>query len=162
MTTNVCLMIWGWAVRGPSLAFALVFFVIAPAYAEGDGLLSAPDAWQQSGQGELLIVDIRTESEWRETGIPEGAGRASLFLAYGLPNLDFVEEVTALAGGDRSRPIALICAAGVRSAIAHVLLEGEGFEQIYDIGEGMVGSGDGPGWLARDLPVENCGECTGS
>ncbi len=162
MTANVYSTIWGWAVRGPSLVFLLALLAALPAHAEDNGLLSAPDAWQQSGEGALLIIDIRTESEWRETGIPEGAGRSSLFLAYGLPNLDFVDEVTALTDGDRSRPIALICAAGVRSAIAHLLLESEGFEHIYDIGEGMAGSGDGPGWIARGLPVEDCGACTGS
>ena len=149
MTANVYSMIWGWAVRGPSLVFLLALLAALPAHADDNGLLSAPDAWQRSGEGALLIIDIRTESEWRETGIPEGAGLSSLFLAYGLPNLDFVDEVTALTGGDRSRPIALICAAGVRSAVAHLLLESEGFEHIYDIGEGMAGSGDGPGWIAR-------------
>ncbi|MEM7121715.1 MAG: rhodanese-like domain-containing protein [Pseudomonadota bacterium] len=162
MTENIVRKIWGWAVRGPSLVFALVLLHAVTAYADEDGLLSAPDAWQRYGDGELLIIDIRTQSEWRDTGIPEGAGRSSLFLSYGLPNLDFVDEVTALTGGDRSHPIALICAAGVRSAIAHVLLESEGFEQIYDIGEGMAGSGDGPGWVARGLPVEDCGDCSGS
>ena len=162
MTANVFLMFWGWAVRGPSLVFVLAIVLAVPAFGEDSSLLSAPDAWQQASDGNLLIIDIRTESEWRETGIPEGAGRSSLFLAYGLPNLDFVDEVTTLADGDRSRPIALICAAGVRSAVAHVLLEAEGFHHIYDIGEGMVGSGDGPGWLARGLPVESCGDCTGS
>lgn len=114
-----------------------------------------------AGEGDLLIIDIRTESEWRETGIPAGAGRASLFLAYGLPNLSFVEEIKALTGDDLSRPIALICAAGVRSAIADVLLDAEGFQHVYDIGEGMLGSGDGPGWLATGLPIEACGDCTG-
>lgn len=162
MTDSVFTMIWGWAVRGPSLVFVVALLFAPPVHAGVDGLLSAPEAWQRSGDGDLLIIDIRTESEWRETGIPAGAGRSSLFLAYGFPNFGFVDEVIALTGGDRSRPIALICAAGVRSAIAHVLLESEGFDHIYDIGEGMAGSGDGPGWIARGLPVEDCGACTGS
>jgi len=55
--------------------------------------------------------------------------------------------------------VALICAAGVRSSVARVLLEAEGFEHVLDIGEGMLGSGNGPGWLARGLPVEDCGDC---
>ena len=154
--------IGGWATAGSSL-FLFVFLVLSiPARGEDTGLISPTEAWQMAGEGDLLIIDIRTESEWRETGVPTGAGRASLFLAYGLPNLSFVEEVKALTGGDLTRPVALICAAGVRSAIADVLLDTEGFEHVYDIGEGMLGSSDGPGWLARELPIESCGDCTGS
>ncbi len=123
-------------------------------------IISAQQAWEQAEAGELLIIDIRTEEEWGDTGIPAGARRASLFYAYGIPNIDFISEVRQAAGDDASHPIALICAAGVRSSIGRALLEADGFDNVVDVGEGMLGSGDGPGWLARDLPIDHCGECT--
>jgi rhodanese-related sulfurtransferase len=150
----------GWVVCGPSL-LALVFCLCTLAARADDGsIMSADEAWQRAEAGELTIIDVRTESEWDETGIPPDAKRASLFYAYGLPNIDFVDEVRDATGGDYEQPVALICAAGVRSALARALLEADGFVQVYDIGEGMLGSGDGPGWLARGLPVEDCGDCT--
>jgi rhodanese-related sulfurtransferase len=64
------------------------------------------------------------------------------------------------AAGDKDLPIALICAGGVRTAFAADLLRDRGFTQILDVGEGMLGSGDGPGWIARGLPTEPCPQCS--
>jgi rhodanese-related sulfurtransferase len=38
-------------------------------------------------------------------------------------------------------------------------LQEQGFTQVYNIKEGMVGSGGGPGWIKRGLPVEACPRC---
>ena len=149
----------GWVAIGPSLFCVLVVAYATAAWAADSDIISAPQAWQRVEAGELIVIDIRTEDEWRETGIPAGAHRASLFYAYGLPNLSFISEVRETAGGNMSHPIALICAAGVRSSVGRVLLEAEGFDHVFDVGEGMLGSGDGPGWLARGLPVDDCGDC---
>ncbi|MDP2795785.1 MAG: hypothetical protein Q8O25_17150 [Sulfurisoma sp.] len=35
-------------------------------------------------------------------------------------------------------------------------LEAQGFTQVFNIKEGMVGSAAGPGWIRRGLPVEPC------
>ena len=133
--------------------------VVSPAAVAESTIISAQQAWEQAEAGEILIIDIRTEDEWRDTGVPAGAYRTSLFYAYGIPNIDFIGDVRDAVGDDVSRPIALICAAGVRSSIGRTLLEADGFDNVVDVGEGMLGSGDGPGWLARGLPVDDCGEC---
>jgi rhodanese-related sulfurtransferase len=152
--------IWrGWVDAGPSLLFALALAWALPLSAADGDMVSAEEAWRRAEAGDLVIVDIRTQAEWRKTGIPQGARRASFVYAYGLPNFDFVGEVRGALGDDPTRTVALICAAGVRSSVARVLLEAEGFEHVLDIGEGMLGSGNGPGWLARGLPVEDCGDC---
>jgi rhodanese-related sulfurtransferase len=113
----------------------------------GEDSLSASDAYAAARSGEVVLVDIRRPSEWAETGIGEGA--APMDMRRG----DFVERLTELTGGDSSRVIALICARGVRSRRMAQQLRDAGFSNVIDVPEGMLGSGAGPGWLARGLPV---------
>jgi rhodanese-related sulfurtransferase len=109
--------------------------------------LDADTAFQRAKAGDLLLVDIRQPDEWADTGSPEGAQRLDL------RNPDFLDRLSALAEGDKTRPIALICASGGRSARTAQALTEAGFTNILDVSEGMLGSSAGPGWLARGLPV---------
>ncbi|KIT15800.1 rhodanese-like domain-containing protein [Jannaschia aquimarina] len=96
--------------------------------------------------GSILLIDIRRPDEWATTGLPEhGHG-------IDMRRDDFQEALLALAG-TTERPIALICARGVRSDRLSARLTQAGFTRIIDVPEGMLGSSAGPGWLARDLPV---------
>lgn len=151
----------GWAITGPSLLFVLCLVCFSTVVqADETGLITPQDTWERAQEDELLIIDIRTQGEWEETGIPPDAALVSLYSDWGVPNLDFVVEILEAANGDRNRPIALICAGGVRTAFAADLLRDRGFTQVLDVGEGMLGSGDGPGWIARGLPTEPCSECS--
>lgn len=109
--------------------------------------LDAETAFRRASTGDLLLVDIRQPAEWAATGSPAGGHRLDL------RSPDFAERLAALAQGDRSRPIALICATGGRSARAARALSAAGFTQVLDVSEGMLGSSAGPGWIARGLPV---------
>ena len=71
----------------------------------------------------------------------------------------FLAAVTAEVGGDLETPIALICARGNRSMLAQQVLSEAGFSTVLNIREGMLGSASGPGWLARNLPVDDCTDC---
>ena len=72
---------------------------------------------------------------------------------------DFTKDIINLVDGDLQRPIALICATGGRSAYASGMLREAGFSQVYNIGEGMLGNGALPGWVARNLPIRDCDNC---
>lgn len=109
--------------------------------------LDAEEAHAAAVEGDILLIDIRTPEEWAATGIGEGAKPLDM------RREDFVAALETLAEGDRSVPIALICARGVRSARMSKALTEAGFTQIIDVPEGMLGSFDGPGWLNRALPV---------
>lgn len=109
--------------------------------------LDAPTAYRQVAAGEILLVDIRRPDEWEATGSALGAHRIDM------RRPDFIEALAALAEGDKSRPIALICARGVRSGRLAKDMTESGFSAIIDIPEGMLGSTAGPGWLARGLPL---------
>jgi len=108
----------------------------------------APDlAHRMAQDGTLLLVDIRRPDEWQATGIGEGAH------GIDMRRTDFSAALDAVSGGDRTGPVALICARGVRSAALAARLQQSGFARVLDVPEGMLGSRAGPGWLARGLPV---------
>ena len=111
------------------------------------GELSPPDAHALATSGQITLIDVRRPDEWASTGSGEGAQRLDLRRA------DFIPEVLKLVANDTSAPIALICARGVRSRRVSRALADAGFTNIIDVPEGMLGSAAGPGWIARDLPL---------
>lgn len=110
-------------------------------------LLSPPQALANVNDNRLTLIDIRTPGEIARTGIAAGAK------ALDWRKSSFIAEVDSALGGDRSKPVALICAHGVRSSYAAKLLTENGFTAVADVREGMLGSGGGPGWIRRGLPV---------
>lgn len=117
----------------------------------GEAVISAETAHARAVDGDLLLVDVRSPEEWRRTGVPEGAQAITMHGPHGTEAV--VEAVRRLTGGDRHRPVAVICAAGVRSRLVQHLLQRDGFSHVSNVAEGMLGARAGPGWLARGLPV---------
>jgi rhodanese-related sulfurtransferase len=145
---------------GRLLAAALIAATLglaAAAAADAGELLSAPDALARAEAGALVLIDIRTPAEWRKTGVAAHAKPVTLHHPKGPRG--FLADILKLTGGDRSKPIALICAHGNRSARARRFLEANGFTHVDDVSEGMMGRGDRPGWLARHMPVTPCPVC---
>ena len=146
-------------IRLRSLVPALLTVTIvisAPAAADGPRL-DAQTAYSMSATGSLTLVDVRTPAEWRADGIPNGAIPVSLNGVGGRPA--FLQGILELVGGDRDRPLAMICNTGVRSSAAQALLRRNGFTRVYDISEGMHGGVHGAGWKAEGLPLEACERC---
>lgn len=112
----------------------------------GDAL-TPREAHAAAMRGDVLLVDIRRPDEWMRTGVGEGA------IPIDMRRPDFVQVLLAHAG-TTDRPVALICARGVRSRQLSSALLNAGFSRVIDVPEGMLGSGAGPGWLASDLPVD--------
>ena len=120
-------------------------------------VIAADQAMQLAAAGEIVVVDVRSPQEWRQTGVPAGARLVTIHQPDGL--IGFIAAMGDALGEDRSRPVALICARGNRSSVASSALAQAGYTQVYNIREGMLGSPDGPGWLARGLPTNPCGTC---
>jgi rhodanese-related sulfurtransferase len=90
---------------------------------------------------QALIVDIRTEPEWRETGVVPG----SMLLAFFKPDrsydLDsFIAEVLQFAGPDKE--IAILCRSGNRSAKVAGLLSARGFSSVVNVTGGIRTAGE--------------------
>lgn len=99
--------------------------------------------------GEIVLVDIRTPQEWADTGIPASAYAVTM-------NQDpqtLLGILSTLLDGDPSKPLALICRSGNRSANLANQLRGVGFSHVIDVAEGVEGGRFGPGWLNAALPV---------
>ena len=109
--------------------------------------MDPPTAHRLAADGKIKLVDIRRPDEWAKTGSGEHAVRLDL------RRDDFVAQLDLLVGGDRSAPLALICARGVRSARENNKLIAAGFTNIIDVPEGMLGNSKGPGWIKRGLPL---------
>lgn len=116
--------------------------------------IGAAEALALSRDGKLTIVDVRAPAEWRETGIAPGARTVTIHDPRGIDG--FVAEVLKAVDGDKARPVALICHSGTRSVRAQKILAAAGFTQVTDIGAGMVGKRDQPGWIAQGLPAVPC------
>ena len=138
-------LVAGAAVIG-GVVFASRWYNIS-AQAGADGTLSAPDVHAAALSGAVLLVDIRRPDEWSRTGVGEGA------VPIDMRRDDFSDTLLGRTEGRRDTPVALICARGVRSRGLTQRLTKAGFTRIIDVPEGMLGSGAGPGWLKRGLPV---------
>ena len=98
------------------------------------------DANDRVRKKQLILVDVRTESEW-ESGIPKGAHTVTL----GDPRM--VDTIYGFMKEDASAPVAVICRSGMRSGRAAKLLAGAGFTDVSNVRGGMMA------WTAANLPV---------
>ncbi len=123
----------------------------------GHFVMTADEASVRTEAGEVMLIDVRSPQEWRQTGVPRGARRVTIHDPGGLKG--FVDAMAAAVDGDLKKPIALICARGNRSTIAQKVLSEAGFTRVFNIREGFTGGPYGPGWVKRGLPVEPCPSC---
>ena len=110
-------------------------------------ILLAEQALEMSEKGELTIIDVRTPMEWMRSGVAQGA------LTITPQNPAFMQELSDAVEGDLSKPIALICATGQRTAMIQRFLREQGYSAVADISEGMMGNFSAPGWLNKKLPT---------
>jgi len=119
--------------------------------------LTAPEAFEQAQAGEITLIDIRRPDEWKQTGLARDVVAIDMNHPQGIPG--FAKEVARTVNNDLDAPIVLICRTGNRSSRMAEILSETGFTNVKHIPEGMLGSSDGPGWVARGLPVEPCAQC---
>tara|TARA_Y100001936_G_scaffold251204_1_gene306290 strand:+ start:1336 stop:1662 length:327 start_codon:yes stop_codon:yes gene_type:complete len=104
--------------------------------------------------GKTTIFDVRSFRECCQTGIAMGLATVTIQDTDG--KKAFIYEMIKIAGGNKLKPAALICAAGVQSARALKILAAKGFTNIQNISEGMLCRTDaGPGWLKPSLHVSS-------
>ena len=125
---------------------AILFSLFSTLGWSADGL-SAEDARKAALDGELTVVDIRTKQEWKTTGLPDVAH------AMDMTQKGFVSRLLDLYEAYPDRPMAIICASGARSTYVVTALRERGLRRLINIREGMTGGPNGPGWLAKKLPV---------
>ena len=117
-------------------------------------LQSRPDA---------LFVDVRMEIEYLYVGHPPGVVHVPW---YEYPQMQadpqgFAAQVAREAGGDRQRPVVLLCRSGKRTIDAGQALEAAGFTDVVNVLHGFEGELDEHfqrgrlnGWRHDGLPWE--------
>ncbi|MCU1530769.1 MAG: Rhodanese domain protein [Arthrobacter sp.] len=130
------------------------------------GDLSPLEAWTKLEAGAVL-VDVRTEGEWAQIGIPNTAsaneGRTDpLFIQWtfagGIPNPQFVEQLKQQVPEDTAVELVFLCRSGVRSVAAANAATAAGYTS-YNVLEGFEGEPDRfgartvNGWKNRGLPI---------
>ena len=132
-------------VVGAAVGAATWFNVFADATT--DGALTVEEAHRQATAKDVYLIDIRRPDEWKRTGIAPSA------IPLDMRREDFEIKLRSILAQHGERPVALICARGVRSDWLNKRLVAAGFTNIIDVPEGMVGSGAGPGWIGKSLPL---------
>lgn len=130
-------------------ASCCLMFALKPAHAES-GNISVIEAHNRATKGELVLVDIRAPKEWQASGLPASSKAITMYQS----GSRFVQALKSAAGGDPSKPIALICATGVRSLRLQALLKRAGFKNTINVLGGMFGTPKDVGWLKARLPVK--------
>ncbi|MBJ8348546.1 rhodanese-like domain-containing protein [Antrihabitans sp. YC2-6] len=109
-----------------------------------------------------VLVDVRTDGEWRAIGIPDTAeiGKAPIFIEwvnnFGQRNQSFVDDLRA--NGVEAGPVVFLCRSGQRSVHTAIAATAAGIEPSYNVLEGFEGavgpSGqrDVEGWKVLGLP----------
>ena len=86
--------------------------------------------------GDVVLVDVRNETEWNEGHIP---GAKHVMLGY---LLERAEEIV------NGKPIVVQCRSGSRSAIGASILQAKGAKEVINLQGGIRD------WAAANLPVE--------
>jgi rhodanese-related sulfurtransferase len=127
------------------------------------GDLTPQEAWEKLEQGAIL-VDVRTEGEWAHIGIPDTKATENdpLFIQWtfpgGIPNPDFITDLTRQAPEDQASELVFLCRSGQRSIAAAIAATQAGFTS-YNVLEGFEGEPDRygertvNGWKNRGLPT---------
>jgi rhodanese-related sulfurtransferase len=136
--------------------FFIIFIILFPLSTIANEI-SVVDAAKELNN-DLIIIDVRNIEEWKETGIIPNSKLIQMLSSQGTIRKDFISELVAALGEDKNIKAAIICRSGRRSSATVSMLQDKGFNNIFNISEGMVGNGSTTGWVNRNLPVIECNE----
>lgn len=132
------------------------------------GDITPLEAWKLlSDNRDAVLVDVRTDSEWRFVGVPDlsSLGRDAVYIEWnssdGKRNENFLEDLREQVPPTETgaeRPVVFLCRSGNRSIGAAQVATQAGITPAYNILEGFEGQlgADGhrgeTGWRAIGLP----------
>lgn len=128
------------------------------------GDLTPAQTWELlANNPDAVLVDVRTEGEWRTIGVPDTSSidHRPVFIEWATawgPNPSFVKELTG-SGANPAAPIIFLCRSGGRSVGAAQDATAAGFTQAFNVLEGFEGDLDAAGertvngWRLAGLPT---------
>lgn len=128
----------------------LLVLLSMPVFAQGFSSvtdISAHDAFLALQDEALILVDVRTEGEWNQTGVAQGAMPISML------DPEFLTKLALLTEENPDNPVAFICASGRRSGIVQAELMRMGHQNVFSVFGGTTGSSQALGWIGEGLPI---------
>jgi rhodanese-related sulfurtransferase len=129
------------------------------------GDITPEQAWELlSDNPEAVLVDVRTDAEWRFVGVPDitSLGREVVYVQWsrsdGKRNESFVDDLVAAGVSPGDRPVIFLCRSGNRSIPAAEAATTAGIAPSYNVLDGFEGDLDehghrgAVGWRAIGLP----------
>ena len=129
------------------------------------GDITPEEAWQVLVDNpEAVLVDCRTEAEWRFVGVPDIStlNRDVVYIEWsrtdGTQNDGFVDDLLAAGVTPGERPVVFLCRSGNRSIGAAEAATEAGIAPAYNVLDGFEGNLDDSGhrgttgWKAIGLP----------
>ena len=139
--------------------FLITFSIFFISFSSIANELSAINAAKEM-KNNLIIIDVRNKEEWKETGIIPNSLLIQMLSAGRTIRKEYIADLLIALGEDKDIKAAIICHSGGRSSATVEMLKNEGFSNIFNISEGMVGNGSTTGWINRNLPLIACNkEC---
>lgn len=132
-----------------TLVFEVELLGLAEAVVLGQ---SSPEGLKEAMAEGVVVIDIRREEEWRETGVIEGAHTITAFTEQGGLHPEFQEKFFSLVTGP-DMPVMLYCRTGARTTnLGFALIEQVGMTSVSHLSEGIVG------WQAQGHSVSDYSE----
>ncbi len=121
------------------LALAIILFLLARTWFGPSAVVMvlASEAVQLINHKNALVVDVRTEKEYKE-----GHVMNALHIPLGMLD-DRIQELQAY----KNHAVVMVCRSGARSAQAATKLKKQGFTNVHNIGGGMLA------WERTNLPT---------
>lgn len=120
--------------------------------------ITAPNAWDLLNLSpNAVLIDTRTEAEWKSVGTPKLKGRIFKISSHIAPfmtaNPNFLEELNKEIT-DKNIPVIFMCKTSGRSRIAADIALNDGYTDCYVVSDGFMGTNSENGWLNSKLPYE--------
>ena len=129
------------------------------------GDITPEEAWKLLSENpEAVLVDCRTDAEWRFVGVPDltSLSRDVVYIEWnttdGKHNDNLVEDLKSAGVSPGERPVVFLCRSGNRSIVAAEAATEAGSAPAYNVRDGFEGNLDenkhrgGTGWKAVGLP----------
>lgn len=120
-----------------SMFFALWILFFVTESRRGGRALDPQEVTHKMNRENALVVDVRSESEFREGHIPG---------SINIPYAQLQERISELRDAGE-RPVVLVCALGNHSSAAGKMLRQQGFQDLWRLRRGLES------WKAETLPV---------
>jgi len=129
------------------ILFISIFFIFASTSCANEVNDIDNQELKQLMQQGVAVIDVRTTSEWKKTGVIKDSHLIMFYDEKGKYDMNaWLAEVDNVASKDQ--PVVLLCHSGSRSKkLAKYLVKELGYNKVYNVQKGIIH------WLRKDNPT---------